>query len=70
MGNNTTARPSNPEKVRYGQLSAEDRATMFVEWCWLQNSPGWQGLPPGAYEELVAHIRQGERPFRLSGESK
>lgn len=65
---------SNPETTkpfpaflggRWGQFSAEERASMFIEWCSLQNIPGWRGLPLGAYDQLVAHIRQGERPFPL-----
>ena len=51
--------------TRWGQLTAEERASMFIEWCSLQNIPGWRGLPLGAYDQLVAHIRQSERPFPL-----
>lgn len=48
----------------YGQLSAEDRAAMFMDWCAL-NGFGLSGWPPGARDQLVAHIRQGEQPFPL-----
>lgn len=39
-------------------LSAEDRASMFIDWCALSGF-GLQGWPSGAYEQLVAHIKAG-----------
>ena len=48
-----------------GHLNAEDRARMFIDWCAIQGFPSKAGWPAGAYEQLVAHIRQSERPFPL-----
>lgn len=52
------------QRAGSGQLSAEDRSTMFMEWCALRGF-GKSGWPEGAYEQLVGHIRQGENPFPL-----
>lgn len=35
-------------------LSPEDRASMFIDWCALSGHDQW---PPGAYRQLVAHLR-------------
>jgi hypothetical protein len=50
---------------RLGVLSAEDRASMFIEWCALHKFPARDRWPDGAYEQLVGHIRQSEFPFLL-----
>lgn len=57
-----------PLPAGYGQLSAEDRASMFIDWCALHGF-GTDGWPQGAYEQLVAHIRHSEHRFALKEQS-
>jgi hypothetical protein len=40
-------------------LNAETRASMFIDWCALQGF-GREGWPPGAYAQLVAHLKEAE----------
>lgn len=50
-----------------GVLTAEERASMFIDWCALHDfgvdANGW---PDGAYQQLVEHIRASEKPFALT----
>jgi hypothetical protein len=41
---------------RAAEMSPEDRASLFIEWCALHGL-GLEGWPEGAYEQLVSHIR-------------
>lgn len=43
-------------EVQCNELSAEDRAYMFIDWCALNGISNYD-WPPGVYKQLVAHLR-------------
>ncbi len=46
-------------------LTAEDRATMFIEWCAI-SAEGPMCWPEGAHRQLVAHFEQCQRPLLMA----
>jgi hypothetical protein len=48
--------PPVPLLAKRPRLSAEHRASQFIDWCTLHGL-GSQDWPPGSYNQLVAHLR-------------